>query len=116
MPEIRILSENTVMIPKPGKDPTKLDSYRPISLINVPRKVFELILKLRITEHFGINDILPPFQHGFRPEHSTQNALIGLTTDVEKNLNSGHCTVAYKKPSKPSMKSGTPVLSKNYLK
>ncbi|KAG5864277.1 hypothetical protein JTB14_021252 [Gonioctena quinquepunctata] len=85
---------NTVMIPKPGKDPTKLDSYRPISLINVPGKIFELILKLRIMEHFEINDILPPFQHGFRPEHSTQNALIGLTTDVEKSLNSGHCTVA----------------------
>ncbi|KAG5872933.1 RNA-directed DNA polymerase from mobile element jockey, partial [Gonioctena quinquepunctata] len=85
---------NTVMIPKPGKDPTKLDSYRPISLINVPGKLFELILKLRIMEYFEINNILPPFQHGFRAEHSTQNALIGLTTDVEKNLNSGHCTVA----------------------
>ncbi|KAG5863860.1 hypothetical protein JTB14_031613 [Gonioctena quinquepunctata] len=85
---------NTVMIPKPGKDPTKLDSYRPISSINVPGKLFELILKLRIMEYFEINNILPPFQHGFRAEHSTQNALIELTIDVKKSLNSGHCTVA----------------------
>ncbi|KAG5888455.1 hypothetical protein JTB14_017184 [Gonioctena quinquepunctata] len=85
---------NTVMIPKPGKDPTKLDSYRPISLINVPGKLFELILKLRIIEHFEIENIILPYQHGFRAEHSTQNALVGLTTDITKHINSGQCTVA----------------------
>ncbi|KAG5860712.1 hypothetical protein JTB14_003321 [Gonioctena quinquepunctata] len=85
---------NTVMVPKPGKDPTKLDSYRPISLINVPEKLFELILKLRIIEHFEIENIIPPYQHGFRAEHSTRNALVGLTTDITKHINSGQCTVA----------------------
>ncbi|KAG5866651.1 hypothetical protein JTB14_008316 [Gonioctena quinquepunctata] len=85
---------NTVMIPKPDKDPTKLDSYRPISLINVPGELFELILKSRIIEHFEIENIIPPYQHGFRAEHSTQNALVGLTTDITKHINTGQCTVA----------------------
>ncbi|KAG5888659.1 hypothetical protein JTB14_014852 [Gonioctena quinquepunctata] len=83
-----------VMIPKPGKDPTKLDSYRPISLINVPGKIFELILKQRLSEYIEINNIIPPYQHGFRAEHSTQNALIEFTTNVVTSLNAGHCTVA----------------------
>ncbi|KAG5883788.1 hypothetical protein JTB14_036665 [Gonioctena quinquepunctata] len=85
---------NTVMIPKPGKDPTKLDSYRPISLINVPGKLFELILNSRIIEHFEIENTIPPYQHGFRAEHSTQNALVGITTDITKHINTGQCTVA----------------------
>jgi hypothetical protein len=34
----------TVMIPKPGKDPTNPLSYRPISLLNIAGKVFEKIL------------------------------------------------------------------------
>lgn len=80
-------TSNTILIPKPGKDPTKPDSYRPISLINVLGKLFEVLLKERLWDFLNTNQIIPPCQHGFRSEHSSQNALTYLLTTVTQALN-----------------------------
>ncbi|GBO13764.1 RNA-directed DNA polymerase from mobile element jockey [Araneus ventricosus] len=73
--------KTAVVIPilKQGKDSTIPSNYRPISLLPNFSKITEHFILQRINEHFNSNNILIPFQFGFKPKLSTTHQLLRAT-------------------------------------
>ena len=55
---------------------TTPSNYRPISLLPVASKILERHVQQQLSSHLNQNDLLFPFQSGFRQNHSTQSLLL----------------------------------------
>jgi endonuclease/exonuclease/phosphatase family metal-dependent hydrolase len=75
-----------VAIPKPGKDLSDPKNYRPISLLCALSKVFERIILSRISNHIVGQNVLPDFQFGFRPQHSTCHQVLRITKHIKEGF------------------------------
>lgn len=74
------------MIVKPGKQPTDILSYRPISVLPVVSKVFEKLLLKRLLPILEQRCIIPDYQFGFRKGHSTIEQVHRITDVAEKAI------------------------------
>ena len=71
---------------KPGKLPTQSTNYRPISLLEVPGKIFEKIINKRLIAFWTNNGTFNEQQFGFRPGRGTLHAIAIATEKIAKNL------------------------------
>jgi len=58
-----------IMVPKPGKPVDDVTSYRPISLLPIPSKVFKKLLLKGLRSDIDLSTLLPDYQFGFRAGH-----------------------------------------------
>ena len=65
-----------------------------ISLLSIPTKLLERIVHNRLLHHLITNSILSPRQFGFQPGSSTQEALLSVTHDWQRNLDHGLSSAA----------------------
>lgn len=84
-----------VLILKPGKDPRRADSYRPISLLNADYKIFMSILAGRLVKLMP--KLINSDQKGFIPDRYIQEHVLQLigTIDLATTLSRPLAVAAY---------------------
>ncbi|GFR26404.1 putative RNA-directed DNA polymerase from transposon BS [Trichonephila clavata] len=70
--------------PKPGKDPTSANNYRPIAFTSCLSKLMERIISARLMFHLESHNLLSPLQSAFRKSRSTTDNLIRLETSIRE--------------------------------
>ena len=72
--------------PKPNKDHTDPNNYRPIALTSCLCKILERIVNNRLVYYLESNDLLTPTQSGFRKGRSTVDHLVRLETWIREGI------------------------------
>lgn len=81
-----------ILIHKPGKPTDSPSSYRPISLLSIPSKLFERLFLNRLLPILEENNVIPSHQFGFRKRHSTTQQLHRVTDFIAAGLENKHYT------------------------
>ena len=92
-PEIFRLAEATPILKKSTLDPSVLSSYRPISNLPFISKVLERAVNERMLQHLHSNGLLPEHQSAYRRSHSTETALLKVTSDALIAADQGRLTL-----------------------
>ena len=71
-----------------------VDNYRPISILSAISKIFEKILYKQLFAYLNNNNLISKHQFGFRPMHSTADALLHSTNEWYRNMDDGMLNIA----------------------
>ena len=72
-----------------SSDFTSFTNYRPISVLPILSKVFELIVHQQLYKYLEENKLLTNFQFGYRKNRSTQQAVTLLSDHIRKHMDQG---------------------------
>ena len=82
------------VLPLIKKDPAVcFNDFRPITLISVLAKIFDKVVYYKFATFVEENNILDPFQSGYRKHFSTQTSLIKITDDIRENMDNSELTL-----------------------
>ena len=87
------LAEVTPILKKSTLDPSVLSSYRPILNLPFVSKVLERAVNERMSQHLQSNGLLPENQSAYRRSHSTETALLKVTSDALIAADQGKLTL-----------------------
>ena len=83
-----------IPIAKPGKDPSHVTNYRPISLTSCLCKLMEKMVNSRLMWYIEKNNMLSPSQSGVRKKRSTLDCLASLESEIKSGFKKKEITVA----------------------
>lgn len=66
--------------------PVEFKDFRPISLLTTLSKVLEKVANNQIVEFINANNIMDPFQSGYRKLHSTATALLKISEEMRNAI------------------------------
>jgi hypothetical protein len=83
----------TPLLKKTGSDPSVAANYRPVSNLSFLSKIIERIIVRQLTAYLTINKLWPLTQSAYRPSHSTETAMLRVTSDIFEAANSSDVTL-----------------------
>jgi hypothetical protein len=93
---LKLKTAQVITMLKPGRDPTNVESYRPISLLPTISKLSEKLVHKRLQEDLEPKEWMPDQQFGFRRDHSTVQQCHRITDVIKKALeNQQYRTAAF---------------------
>ena len=81
------------LLKKPSLDKDTLSSYRPVSNLYQLSKVIEKVVALRIMTHVSDQQMVECFQSAYRKNHSTETALLYVTSAVKTAMDKKQGTI-----------------------
>lgn len=82
----------TPLLKKPSLDHNSLQNYRPVSNLPFLFKILERIVFSRLSEYLSANDLLDPFQSGYKPNHSVETLLVDVSNHILQGMDKGKST------------------------
>uniref|UniRef100_A0A669BKN7 Reverse transcriptase domain-containing protein n=1 Tax=Oreochromis niloticus TaxID=8128 RepID=A0A669BKN7_ORENI len=81
------------LLKKSMLDPSLTSNYRPISKIPLIAKILEKVVAKQLTAVLDKHNIFDKFPSGFRRAHSTETALLRVSSDILMQNDAGKCSV-----------------------
>ncbi len=77
--------KHAIVTPRPKKaslDLTDMTNFRPVSNLTFLSKVIERAVARQLHAHLQLNNLLPSHQSAYRPNHSTETAMLRVISDA----------------------------------
>ena len=83
----------TPLLKKAGLSPENLDNYRPVSNLSFLSKLIERVVARQLSFHLESSGLYVPVQSAYRPNHSTETALLKILNDLLLVADSGDAAI-----------------------
>ena len=79
----------SLLLKKSGLDESTSGNYRPVSNLTFLSKVFERVVHRQMSPYLIVNKLMPEFQSAYRPDHSTETAVLKVFSDIIDAIDKG---------------------------
>ena len=83
----------TPVLKKTSLDKNNVNNYRPVSNLKFLSKLIERIVLRQLLDHLQSNALLPTHQSGYRRFHSTETALLDVSSELYSSMDAQHVSL-----------------------